>query len=65
MKKLIDAGADVDAARERPDLSLGGAFRVVGPGGPTPLQAARAYSRLGHRECVAVLLEHGAAEAAD
>ena len=59
VKKLIDAGADVDAARERPDLSLGGA--VVGPGGPTPLQAARA---VGHRECVAVLLEHGAAEAA-
>ena len=56
---MIDAGADVDAARERPDLSLGGA--VVGPGGPTPLQAARA---VGHRECVAVLLEHGAAEAA-
>ncbi len=58
-KKLIDAGADVDAARERPDPGLGGA--VVGPGGPTPLQAARA---VGHRECVAVLLEHGAAEAA-
>ena len=59
MKKLIDAGADVDAARERPDPGLGGS--VVGPGGPTPLQAARA---MGHGECVAVLLEHGAAEAA-
>jgi len=59
LKKLIDAGADVDAARERPDPGLGGS--VVGPGGPTPLQAARA---MGHRECVAVLLEHGAAEAA-
>lgn len=59
VKKLIDAGADVDGARERPDPGLGGS--VAGPGGPTPLQAARA---MGHRECVAVLLEHGAAEAA-
>ena len=59
VKKLIAAGADVDAARERPDPGLGGS--VVGPGGPTPLQAARA---VGHSECVAVLLEHGAAEAA-
>ena len=59
VKKLIAAGADVDAARERPDPGLGGS--VVGPGGPTPLQAERA---VGHSECVAVLLEHGAAEAA-
>jgi hypothetical protein len=47
----------LNAARDRADPALDG--KVVGPAGPTPLQAARAK---GNAECVAVLLELGASE---
>ena len=47
----------MNAARDRADPALDG--KVVGPAGPTPLQAARAK---GNAECVAVLLELGASE---
>lgn len=47
----------MNAARDRVDPALDG--KVVGPAGPTPLQAARAK---GNAECVAVLLELGASE---
>lgn len=55
--KVGGAGADLNAARDRADPALDG--KVVGPAGPTPLQAARAK---GNAECVAVLLELGASE---
>jgi ankyrin repeat protein len=57
VRKLAGAGADLNAARDRADPALDG--KVVGPAGPTPLQAARAK---GNAECVAVLLELGASE---
>ena len=57
VRKLAGAGADLNAARDRADPALDG--KVVGPAGPTPLQAARAK---GNAECVEVLLELGASE---